>query len=162
MRAAYRCAAALNGHALVSTGTNTAERLPASAASAGSRRRILLVEDNYENRDMLQRRLTRHGFDVCCAADGPNGVAMAASENPDVILMDVALGDMNGWEATRLIKARPSTAHIPIIALTAHALTTDREKSIQVGCSDFDTKPVDLPRLIGKINACLANDQSPD
>lgn len=111
---------------------------------------------------MLQRRLMRHGFDVCCAADGPNGVAMAASETPDIILMDVALGDMNGWEATRLIKARPSTAHIPIIALTAHALTTDREKSIQVGCSDFDTKPVDLARLIGKINACLASNEAPE
>ena len=146
----------------MSTGSNIADRLPASATSAGARRKILLVEDNYENRDMLQRRLMRHGFDVCCAADGPNGVAMAASENPDIILMDVALGDMNGWEATRLIKARPSTAHIPIIALTAHALTTDREKSIQVGCSDFDTKPVDLARLIGKINACLASNEAPE
>ena len=146
----------------MSTGSNTVDRLPASATSTGARRKILLVEDNYENRDMLQRRLMRHGFDVCCAADGPNGVAMAASENPDIILMDVALGDMNGWEATRLIKARPSTAHIPIIALTAHALTTDREKSIQVGCSDFDTKPVDLARLIGKINACLASNEAPE
>lgn len=146
----------------MSTGSNTADRLPASATSTGARRKILLVEDNYENRDMLQRRLMRHGFDVCCAADGPNGVAMAASETPDIILMDVALGDMNGWEATRLIKARPSTAHIPIIALTAHALTTDREKSIQVGCSDFDTKPVDLARLIGKINACLASNEAPE
>jgi CheY-like chemotaxis protein len=80
---------------------------------------------------------------------------MAQSEAPDVILMDIALGEMDGWEATTLIKARPSTAHIPIIALTAHALATDRERSVEVGCADFDTKPVDLPRLLGKISACL-------
>ncbi len=86
---------------------------------------------------------------------GPLGVAMAESEMPDLILMDVALGAMDGWEATQLIKARASTAHIPIIALTAHALASDRDKSIEVGCADFDTKPVDLPRLLQKINACL-------
>jgi len=119
------------------------------------RDKILLVEDNYANRDMLVRRLTRHGFDVCSAIDGPSGVEMAARENPDVILMDVALGAMDGWEATRLIKAGAGTAHIPVIALTAHALATDRDKSIAVGCTDFDTKPVDLSRLIGKIRACL-------
>ena len=118
--------------------------------------KILLVEDNYANRDMLMRRLQRQGFDVCCAGSGPSGVAMAADESPDVILMDVALGDMDGWEATKLIKARPSTAHIPIIALTAHALATDRDMSIAVGCADFDTKPVDLSRLVGKIRACLS------
>jgi CheY-like chemotaxis protein len=118
--------------------------------------KILLVEDNYANRDMLMRRLRRQGFDVCFAIDGPSGVAMAADERPDVILMDVALGDMDGWEATKRIKARPSTAHIPIIALTAHALATDRDMSIAVGCADFDTKPVDLSRLVGKIRACLA------
>jgi CheY-like chemotaxis protein len=117
--------------------------------------KILLVEDNEMNRDMLTRRLERHGFEVCCAPDGPTGVQMAADEQPDLILMDVALGEMDGWEATELIKARPSTADIPIIALTAHALASDREKSIEVGCSDFDTKPVDLPRLLQKINACL-------
>ncbi|WP_334160966.1 response regulator [Phenylobacterium sp.] len=117
--------------------------------------KILLVEDNEMNRDMLTRRLTRQGFEVCCAPDGPSGVAMAESEQPHVILMDIALGDMDGWEATTLIKARPSTADIPIIALTAHALATDRAKSVEVGCCDFDTKPVDLPRLLGKINACL-------
>jgi len=104
---------------------------------------------------MLTRRLERRGFTVCSAADGPSGVAMSASEIPDLILMDVALGAMDGWEATRLIKADPKTAHIPIIALTAHALATDRDKSIKVGCSDFDTKPVDLARLLGKIEACL-------
>jgi CheY-like chemotaxis protein len=118
--------------------------------------KILLVEDNEMNRDMLTRRLQRHGFEVCCAPDGPTGVQMAADEQPDLILMDVALGEMDGWEATELIKARPATHDIPIIALTAHALNSDRDKSIEVGCSDFDTKPVDLPRLLQKINACLA------
>lgn len=126
--------------------------IPASAVA-----KILLVEDSLPNRDMLTRRLERRGFKVCCAVDGPSGVAMAASEMPDVILMDVALGAMDGWEATRRIKANPRTAEIPIIALTAHALATDRDKSIEVGCSDFDTKPVDLARLLGKIHASLRN-----
>ncbi len=118
--------------------------------------KILLVEDNETNRDMLTRRLRRSGFELCCAVDGPSGVAMASSEQPDLILMDVALGAMDGWEATGLIKGSPQTAHIPIIALTAHALASDRDKSVNVGCADFDTKPVDLPRLLSKINACLA------
>jgi CheY-like chemotaxis protein len=117
--------------------------------------KILLVEDNEENRDMLGRRLTRHGFAVCYAVDGPSGVQQASKEFPDIILMDVALGDMDGWEATRLIKGNPRTANIPIIALTAHALATDRQKSVEVGCAEYDTKPVDLPRLLAKINACL-------
>jgi two-component system, cell cycle response regulator DivK len=117
--------------------------------------KILLVEDNEMNRDMLGRRLTRQGFIVSFAVDGPSGVKMAAEEMPDLILMDVALGDMDGWEATRLIKADPQTASIPIIALTAHALASDRETSVKVGCSEFDTKPVDLPRLLGKISHCL-------
>jgi CheY-like chemotaxis protein len=117
--------------------------------------KILLVEDNEMNRDMLGRRLTRQGFTVCFAVDGPSGVKLAAAEMPDLILMDVALGDMDGWEATRLIKANPQTAAIPIIALTAHALASARETSVHVGCSEFDTKPVDLPRLLGKINHCL-------
>ena len=117
--------------------------------------KILLVEDNEMNRDMLTRRLQRQGFQVCCAVDGAAGVAMAASESPDLILMDVALGEMDGWEATQLIKANPATAAIPIIALTAHALASDRDKSVEVGCSDFDTKPVDLQRLLGKMRALL-------
>jgi CheY-like chemotaxis protein len=117
--------------------------------------KILLVEDNEMNRDMLTRRLQRHGYAVCCACDGAEGVAMAGTEVPDLILMDVALGAMDGWEATQLIKARPSTSTIPIIALTAHALASDRAKSVEVGCSDFDTKPVDLQRLLGKIRALL-------
>jgi two-component system, cell cycle response regulator DivK len=118
--------------------------------------KILVVEDNEVNRDMLMRRLQRQGFAVCFAVDGPGGVASAAQEQPDVILMDVALGKMDGWEATQLIKANPQTAAIPIIALTAHALTSDRDRSIEVGCADFDTKPVDLPRLLEKIHACLS------
>jgi CheY-like chemotaxis protein len=116
---------------------------------------ILLVEDNEENRDMLGRRLQRQGFAVCFAVDGPLGVTMAAQEMPDLILMDIALGDMDGWEATRRIKANPKTAAIPIIALTAHALATDRAKSFEAGCSEYDTKPVDLSRLLGKIRSCL-------
>jgi CheY-like chemotaxis protein len=118
--------------------------------------KILLVEDNEMNRDMLGRRLRRHGFTVCFAVDGPSGVSAAAREAPDLILMDVALGDMDGWEATRRIRSNPATAAIPIIALTAHALASDRAKSVEVGCAEFDTKPVDLPRLLGKINTCLA------
>jgi CheY-like chemotaxis protein len=117
--------------------------------------KILLVEDNEMNRDMLTRRLQRYGFSVCCAHDGAAGVAMAASECPDLILMDVALGEMDGWEATQLIKASPATSAIPIIALTAHALASDRAKSVEVGCSGFDTKPVDMQRLLGKIRALL-------
>lgn len=120
--------------------------------------KILLVEDNEENRDMLGRRLQRKGFSVCFAVDGPMGVAMAAQEMPDVILMDIALGDMDGWEATQQIKSDPQTAKIPIIALTAHALATDRAKSFDVGCVDYDTKPVDLPRLLGKITNVLPQD----
>jgi CheY-like chemotaxis protein len=118
--------------------------------------RILLVEDNEMNMDMLSRRLQRQGFAILWAADGSTGVAMAKTDMPDLILMDVALGpDMDGWEATLLIKADPQTAAIPIIALTAHALASDRARSIEVGCVDFDTKPVDFPRLLGKIRACL-------
>jgi CheY-like chemotaxis protein len=117
--------------------------------------KILLVEDNEMNRDMLGRRLQRNGFEVVFAEDGPSGIAAAAELKPDIILMDVALGEMDGWEATRHIKADPQSARIPVIALTAHALATDRDKSVQVGCAEFDTKPVDLPRLLGKINSCL-------
>lgn len=117
---------------------------------------ILLVEDNEMNRDMLGRRLERRGYSVVFAIDGPSGVAAAEQELPDLILMDIALGEMDGWEATRRIKANPKTAAIPVIALTAHALASDRERSVQVGCSDFDTKPVDMPRLLRKIEACLA------
>jgi two-component system, cell cycle response regulator DivK len=128
------------------------DRRPASRA-----KKILIVEDSFANRDMLTRRLQRRDFSVCSAPDGSTGVAMSVSEQPDVILMDVALGEMDGWQATRLIKADARTARIPVIALTAHALASDREKSIEVGCADFDTKPVDLTRLLGKIQRCLAS-----
>ena len=117
--------------------------------------KLLLVEDNEANRDMLSCRLVRQNFEVVCAVDGPSGVAAALRETPDLILMDVALGAMDGWEATRQIKGSQATADIPVIALTAHALESDRAKSVEVGCSDFDTKPVDLRRLLQKINACL-------
>lgn len=117
--------------------------------------KILIVEDNEMNRDMLTRRLTRHGFEVDTAIDGPEGIKKSRSYMPDLILMDVALGEMDGWEATQIIKAEPSTRHIPIITLTAHALSSDRAKSMAVGCSDFDTKPVDINRLLEKINRCL-------
>lgn len=126
------------------------------SATAPPARRILVVEDSFENRDMLTRRLQRRGFAVSGAADGAAGVAMSVSERPDVILMDVALGEMDGWTATRLIKADARTSRIPVIALTAHALESDRQKSVEVGCADFDTKPVDLARLLGKIEGCLA------
>jgi len=130
-------------------------------ATASLQTKILLVEDNLANRDMLTRRLERRGFAVCGAVDGPSGVALAVSEMPDVILMDIVLGGMDGWEATRLIKDDPRTKSIPIIVLTASALSTDREMSIEVGCADFDTKPVDLERLLGKIQACLLRKSLP-
>jgi two-component system, cell cycle response regulator DivK len=113
--------------------------------------KILIVEDNEMNRDMLARRLERKGYQVACAVDGPEGIAMAETLMPDVILMDVALGQMDGWEATSAIKTNPRTAAIPVIALTAHALQSDRLKSIEVGCVDFETKPVSLPQLLEKI-----------
>lgn len=113
--------------------------------------KILIVEDNELNRDMLQRRLSRRGYEIVCAVDGPQGIAMAASECPDLILMDVALGAVDGWEATLAIRANPFTASIPIIALTAHALESDRRRSVEVGCIDFETKPIALPQLLEKI-----------
>lgn len=113
--------------------------------------KILIVEDNELNRDMLQRRLERNGFEVQCAVDGPQGIEMARAILPNVILMDVALGEMDGWEATQVLRSDPRTADIPVIALTAHALESDRLRSIEVGCADFETKPVSLPDLIRKI-----------
>lgn len=113
--------------------------------------KILVVEDNEMNRDMLTRRLQRKGYDVVCAVDGPQGIELARSCRPDIILMDVALGDMDGWEATEAIHNQPDTAHIPVIALTAHALEGDRRKSIEVGCVDFETKPIALEQLVEKI-----------
>ena len=117
--------------------------------------KILLVEDNEMNRDMLSRRLVRNGFEVVIAVDGRKGVEMAASEKPDLILMDMSLPVMDGWDATRHVKADPATKSIPVIALTAHAMLEDRDKAMAAGCDDFDTKPVELPRLLGKIEALL-------
>jgi CheY-like chemotaxis protein len=113
--------------------------------------KILIVEDNEMNRDMLQRRLERKGYEIVCAVDGPEGIRFSEQEMPDLILMDVALGEMDGWEATTQILANPRTKHIPVIALTAHALDSDRRKSVEVGCVDFETKPISLPDLIEKI-----------
>ena len=117
--------------------------------------RILLVEDNDMNRDMLSRRLVRNGYEVLLAMDGQQGVDMALSEHPDLILMDMSLPVIDGWEATRRIKANDATRRIPVIALTAHAMAGDREKAIEVGCDDYDTKPVEISRLVGKITALL-------
>ena len=117
--------------------------------------RILLVEDNEMNRDMLSRRLIRNGFDVLMAVNGQQGVDMTRSEQPDLVLMDMSLPVMDGWEATRTLKADETTKAIPVIALTAHAMESDRAQAMQAGCDDFDTKPIELPRLLGKINALL-------
>ena len=118
--------------------------------------RILLVEDNEINRDMLSRRLERKGFQVLIAVDGEQGVAMAESATPDLILMDMDLPVLNGWEAAQKLKAAPETRVIPIIALTAHAMAGDREKAMTAGCDDYDTKPVEFLRLLGKIQAQMA------
>lgn len=117
--------------------------------------KILLVEDNEMNRDMLSRRLTRKGYEVLIAVDGQEGVAMAQSEAPDLILMDMSLPVLDGWEATRRLKAAPETQSIPIIALTAHAMAGDREQALAAGCDDYDAKPIEFQRLLGKIEAFL-------
>jgi len=122
--------------------------------------KILLVEDNEMNQDMLSRRLQRKGYDVVIAVDGGQGVAMAQSEAPDLILMDMSLPVLDGWEATRQLKSAPSTRAIPVIALTAHAMSGDREKAFDAGCDDYDTKPIDLTRLLGKIQAMLEREIS--
>ena len=117
--------------------------------------KILLVEDNEMNRDMLSRRLEKRGYTLVVAVDGAGGVAMARSEHPDLILMDMSLPVIDGWEATQQVKADPATAGIPIIALTAHAMESDRQKALAAGCDDFDTKPVELARLLLKIEELL-------
>ena len=119
--------------------------------------KILVVEDNEMNRDMLSRRLERKGFEVVVAVDGQAGVEMAASSTPDIILMDLSLPVMDGWEATRRIKADPTTQSIPVIALTAHAMAGDEQKALEAGCDDYDTKPIDLSRLLDKIENLLAS-----
>ncbi len=120
--------------------------------------RILLVEDNEMNRDMLSRRLERKGFQILIAIDGAQGVALAYAERPDLILMDMSLPKLDGWEATRQLKATPDTQAIPIIALTAHAMAGDREKCFDAGCNDYDTKPIDFPRLLSKIQNLLGSE----
>jgi CheY-like chemotaxis protein len=117
--------------------------------------KILLVEDNEMNRDMLSRRLVRKGYDIVIAIDGQQALDMAAAESPDLILMDMSLPVIDGWETTRRVKANPDTKAIPIIALTAHAMVEDKDKAIEAGCDDFDTKPVDIQRLVDKIQALL-------
>jgi CheY-like chemotaxis protein len=126
--------------------------------------KILLVEDNEMNRDMLSRRLERKGYQVFLAMDGQSGVEMAQTQSPDLVLMDMSLPVLDGWEATRRLKAATATQHIPIIALTAHAMSSDRDKALEAGCDEYDTKPIELTRLLGKIEALLtvtAGEQSP-
>ena len=123
--------------------------------------KILLVEDNEMNRDMLSRRLVRKGYEVVVALDGAQGVAMARSETPDLILMDMSLPVLSGWDATKSLKGDPGTDSIPVIALTAHAMSTDRDQALQAGCDDFDTKPIELPRLLEKIETLLNKKASP-
>jgi CheY-like chemotaxis protein len=119
--------------------------------------RILLVEDNEMNRDMLSRRLQRRGYEVAIAVDGQDGITRARANRPDLILMDMSLPVLDGWEATRQLKADPATRAIPVIALTAHALSGEREKALDAGCDDFDTKPIELARLLEKIEALVGN-----
>ena len=123
--------------------------------------RLLLVEDNEENRDGLSRHLRRKGFEVFVAVDGQQGVEVARTEAPDLILMDMSLPVLDGWEATRQLKAAPETRHIPVIALTAHAMAGDREKALQAGCDEYDTKPVEFVRLLGKIQTLLGVPPAP-
>ncbi len=117
--------------------------------------RILIVEDNEENRDALSRRLQRRGFEVVTAGDGKAGLAAAQAEKPDLILMDMNMPELDGWEATRQLKASEGTRDVPVIALTAHAMAGDRERALQVGCTDYHTKPVDFPKLLAQIEATL-------
>ena len=120
-------------------------------------KKILLVEDNEMNRDMLSRRLTKRGFDVTMATDGKQGLDLASAGGFDLVLMDMSLPEMDGWEVTRRFRALNGTPRVPVIALTAHAMSGDREKAMEAGCDDYDTKPIEIDRLLGKINALLGN-----
>ncbi len=120
--------------------------------------RVLLVEDDAMNRDMLSRRLARRKFEVIMAEDGEEAVNLARQESPDLILMDISLPKMDGLEATRILKGSPDTASVPILALTAHAMASDRDRALEAGCDDYDTKPIELSRLLEKIDALLGND----
>jgi CheY-like chemotaxis protein len=122
--------------------------------------RILIVDDNEMNRDTLSRRLERKGYTITMAVDGGAGVDQAAAEIPDLILMDMSLPVLDGWEATRRLKANPVTKHIPVIALTAHAMTGDRDRAMEAGCDDYDTKPIDLARLLSKIEKLLRKNKA--
>jgi len=124
--------------------------------------KLLLVEDNELNRDMLSRRLQRRGYEILIAVDGEEGVTVAENAVPDLILMDMSLPKIDGWEATRRIKSNPSTSRIPIVALTAHAMAGDREQALAAGCDDYDTKPIELDRLLAKIEAQLARSENKD
>jgi CheY-like chemotaxis protein len=117
--------------------------------------KILLIEDNEMNRDMLSRRLQRRGYEVVCATDGQTGVDMARQAAPHLILMDMSLPGMDGWEATRVLKSAPETQSIPVLGLSAHAFTTDRQKALEAGCDDYDTKPIEFERLLVKIQTLL-------
>jgi CheY-like chemotaxis protein len=123
--------------------------------------KILMVEDNEMNRDALSRRLQRRGYEVVLAVDGKEGIALAQLAQPDLILMDLGLPEIDGWEATRRLKAEPTTEHIPVIALSAHAMAGDREYALAAGCDDFDTKPVDFPRLLAKMETLLQDGRRP-
>ena len=116
---------------------------------------VLLIEDNEMNRDMLSRRLTKRGYTVAMAIDGQQGIDMAVSEKPDIILLDMSLPVVDGWDAAKQIKANPASAGVPLIALTAHAMASDKERALSAGCDDFDTKPVELPRLLAKMETLL-------
>jgi CheY-like chemotaxis protein len=132
---------------------------PSATRRLSDTKTILLVEDNEMNRDMLSRRLRTRGFDVIIAVDGQVGVEMAKSESPDLILMDMSLPVMDGWEATRTLKAAEETRDIPVIALTAHAMSTDRDKALEAGCDDYDTKPIELTRLLSKMQVLLGGER---
>src|SRR5579884_585392 len=119
--------------------------------------KILIVEDNEENRDSLSRRLQRRGFEVVTAEDGKAGLAAAQAEKPDLILMDMNMPELDGWEATRQLKAIEAVRHVPVVALTAHALAGDRDRALEVGCADYHTKPIDFPKLLAQIEAVLQN-----
>ena len=123
--------------------------------------KILYIEDNEDNILILKRRLGRLGHDVACAMDGAEGIALAIAQKPDLILMDLSLPVLDGWEATRRLKAAPETQHIPVIALTSHAMVGEREKALEAGCDDFDTKPVEFQRLLGKIRALVPGEDPP-
>lgn len=129
--------------------------MKAATEKGKSMARILLVEDNEMNADMISRRLQRRGYEVVLATDGREGIKKAGTESPDLVLLDLSLPEIDGWEVARQLKAAPETRPIPIVALTAHAMAGDREKALEAGCDEYDSKPVDLPRLLGKIETLL-------